>query len=406
MSARTGSPGTVAATIVLPADPAAMSIGGIASFVRAFVRFAPDDFAISMVGITEALPVRRWSTIEFEGRSMRFFPALQATSARQSRVPMALRFVTSLLRHGRPQGIDDSVLQFHRPATDLPFRRRGRARLRVVHLTTDDLTQPGGESRWRLLGPLLRRSEHASLRHMDHIVVVNAAAADAYRARWPDVASRIGFLPNFYDDTIFRPLSAAERAALRARVTTELGLPRGARLVVFAGRLDGQKDPALVVDAFAELHDQDPAVGLLMVGSGALEDDLKRRVRERSLEASVRLLGRQPRERVNELLNASSLMTISSRYETGPTVGYEALATGVPVVTTPVGEIARIVRESDAGRVVPDRQPRSLTDAMREVLAADDDEMRRRSMQAAAPFAASAVLNPLYEWHRRVRPRG
>jgi glycosyltransferase involved in cell wall biosynthesis len=120
----------------------------------------------------------------------------------------------------------------------------------------------------------------------------------------------------------------------------------------------------------------------------------------------VRLLGRQPRERVNELLNASSLMTISSRYETGPTVGYEALATGVPVVTTPVGEIARIVRESDAGRVVPDRQPRSLTDAMREVLAADDDEMRRRSMQAAAPFAASAVLNPLYEWHRRVRPRG
>lgn len=389
------------AVIVLPADPDDMRIGGIASFVRSFVRFAPEDFDLSIVGVSAKRPVHCWSQINFEGRSVRLYPVLRADTTHRARIPLALRFTMSLLRR-RPHGLDDGVMQFHRPGTDLWLGGAGLARVRFVHLATADLTQPGAESRWRRLRPLLERVEHRSLRRMDRVYVVNETAADAYRERWPDLAQLIRFLPNFYDDTIFAPLPEKLRAELRERTLSELGLPYSSRLVLFCGRLDGQKDPHLLVDAFAGLRARDADVVLLIAGDGDLASEVRRHVAERGLEAVVRLLGTQSRPRVNELMNVSELLVLTSRFETGPTVGYEALVTGAPVVTTAVGEVARIIRESGAGRVVDDRNPSSLADAMADVLSWPPGARRSRATSAGAPFAARAVLEPVYDWHRQV----
>jgi glycosyltransferase involved in cell wall biosynthesis len=101
-------------------------------------------------------------------------------------------------------------------------------------------------------------------------------------------------------------------------------------------------------------------------------------------------------------MNASHMLVLTSRFETGPTVGYEALATGLAVVTTPVGEVSRIVRESGAGAVTSDREPSTIAAAMAAVLAEDPLRMRGLALAAAAPYAASAVLEPIYAWHREV----
>ena len=404
MSRPVGTARSIRAVIVLPADPAAMRIGGIASFVRSFVRLAPEDFDVAMLGVSADRPTRQWSTLEFEGRPIRFFPVLRADTRRRSRVPLALRFAWALVRHGTPDGIDGSILQFHRPGSDLALGRTRAARLRLVHLTTADLTQQGSESRWRLLGPLLGRLERDSLRRMDRVYVVNAEAAMAYRERWPDVAERIHFMPNFYDDTIFMPMPDATRRSQRSETLATLGLPADARLVLSCGRLEGQKDPSLLIEAFAALRSRRPGTALLIVGDGALAGGARAAVSARGLEAAVRFLGTQPRERVNDLMNVSDVLALTSRFETGPTVGYEALATGLPVVTTPVGEVARIVRDAGAGRTVPDRQPAVLAAAMAEVLDEDRNAIRSRAVSAAAGFAARTVLEPIYDWHRRARP--
>lgn len=392
--------GTVRPLIILPADPAEMRIGGIASFVRSFVKFAPQDFDISMIGISPDLPAWRWATVQMEGRSVRFLPALRASTARRSRIPLAWRFTFSLVRHGHLEGLDDSILQFHRPATDLPFRHAGRARLRFMHLTTDDLTQRGSESRWRSLGAILERLEHQTMRHMDRTYVVNAAAAHAYRARWPDVADRIMFLPNFYDDTIFGPLAEATRQGLREAIIHEHGLERDVRILLSAGRLEGQKDPDLLIDGFAEVRTSDASAVLLVTGDGALRARAEARADALSLGPAVRFLSTLSRERLNELMNVAAVLVISSKFETGPTIGYEALAAGLPVVTTPVGEVARIVAETGAGAVAPDHRPSSLASALRDVLQRSPAELFTRATAAADPFAASAVLEPLYALHR------
>ncbi len=387
--------------IVLPADPAAMRIGGIASFVRSFVKFAPDDVEVSMIGVSAELPTWTWTTVEMEGRPMRFLSALRASTERRSRVPLAWRFTASVLRHRRQIRTAGHVVNFHRPATDLAVPGSLAPRVRYVHLTTADLTTAGSESRWRRLGSVLDAVERRSFGAMDLVYVVNSEAAAGYRKRWPEVADRIRFVPNWYDGSIFRPLPVADRDAARLSTFARHGIPGDVRMVLFAGRLEGQKSPLLLVEAFASARAAEPAV-LVIAGDGSLRQAVERRVGELGLGPGVRFVSTQARTELNQLMNAASCLVISSEFETGPTVGYEALATGLPIVTTPVGEIGRIVAESGSGAVANDHSPAALARAIDAVLRGPAGDLRAGAIAAAEPYSAERVLAGLYADQREL----
>lgn len=396
---------TVRVTIVLPADPERLQLGGIASFVRGFTKFAPSDFDIGLVGIAsgeQPRAVGRWTEVELEGRALRFLPATSRSTTQRGLVPLALGFTAALRRQRRLLAADRSVLQFHRPATALPLLDARQPKVRVVHLTTDQLRSGGGESRWRLLGPLLNRVEARSFAAMDHIYVVNREAADAYRQRYPRLAERIAFVPNWVDDTVFQPLPGERRQALRSELLARLGLSDSTRLVLFAGRLERQKDPDLLVDAFARLRRQDADAALLIVGGGGLRAATERRITERQIGDAVRLVEPVPRTRLAELMNAADCLVVTSAFETGPTVAYEALACGLPVVATAVGQIPELVTSGVNGEVIDVRDPLLLADALHRVLGQSAPAMRVASVLAATPFRASAVLASVYDDHRRL----
>ena len=393
--------GPVRALIVLPADPGEMRIGGIATFVRSFVRHAPVDFEIAMIGISTEHRPWSWTTIELEGRPIRFLSVLEVPAGGgRGRVPLAWRFTSALLRRRVPGELRDHVVQFHRPATDIALAGIGQRRLRFVHLGTDDLTHAGSESRWRLLRHPLGWMEHRSLRRMDRIYVVNRAVAEAYRTRWPDVADRMAFLPNFYDASLFVSFADEHRDRLRRELDAAFDLPADANLALYAGRLEGQKDPGLLLDAFAAVRGTNPRAVLLVAGEGSLLGAAQARAK-RLPAGAVRFLPTQPRERLNELMNVADVFVLASRFETGPTVGYEALATGLPVATTPVGEVARIVGERGCGAVAAQHSAPALAAAVRTVLDQLTPDIRWRAVTAAAPYSATAVLAPVYDEHRQ-----
>ena len=396
---------TVRVTIVLPADPERLQLGGIASFVRGFTKFAPPDFDLGMVGIASgerSREVGRWTEVELEGRALRFLPVTSRSTTQRGLVPLALGFTAALRGQRRLLAADRSVLQFHRPATALPLLGAPQPKVRVVHLTTDQLRSGGSESRWRLLGPLLNRLEARSFAAMDRIYVVNREAADTYRLRYRQLAERIAFVPNWVDDTIFHPLPDERRQALRSELLARLGLGDATRLVLFAGRLERQKDPELLVDAFARLRRQDADVALLIVGGGGLRAATEGRIAERGIGDAVRLLEPVPRAELAQLMSAADCLLVTSAFETGPTVVYEALACGLPVVATTVGQIPELVTAGVNGEVIDGRDPQRLADAVRRVLGQPGDAMRTASASAAAPFHASAVLGSVYDDHRRL----
>ena len=403
MTAASGVAGQpIRVRIFLPADPGRMRIGGIASFVRGFVKYAPEDFLISMVGVAESQTLWTWHEVEFEGRTLSFMPVVRAGD-RRGRVPIAARYVAALIRRGRSLG-SGVVSSFHRPLTDLPIRRTGPM-WRVVHLGVEDLTTEGSESRWARIAGGLATSERRSFRRMDRIYVVNRQVADGYRAQFADVADRFRFLPNWVDPAIFSAVDAAARRAERERVATEFGLAPDAPLLLYAGRLEGQKDPLLLVRALAALRARRPDAHLLIAGEGGLLAATRTEVQALGIGPAATFLGTVPRAELARLMHAADALLITSAFETGPTVGLEALASGLPVVTTDVGEVASVVTETGAGRVAAARTPEVFAEAADELLSRPMPGLHDDAERAAAPFLAHRVLGAVYEANREMAAR-
>jgi len=390
---------------VLPADPEQMAIGGIASFIRGFVKFAPDDFDLDFVGVSATRPLLRWQDIELEGRRVRILPITRGGGPMRSRMPIALRFSLAVAaqrsRIGRLLAAQSWVIAFHRPGSDLWLPVRPGPRWRAVHLAVNDLATPGSESRWRQLSSVLDRLERRSFSTMDRVYVVNRTVAAQYRARFPEAADRIQFVPNWADPTIFRQLPAD----VRGRVRAELDIDPAAPVVLFAGRLEGQKDPLLLADAFAQVRRKLPSVVLVVAGDGALAEPMRDLlIRRHRAAETTRFLGIVSRDRLAELMNAADVLAITSAFETGPTVGLEALACGLPVVTTPVGEVSAIVAETGSGRATQGRSPEAVARALLEVLD-PAQALRATALAAAAPYLADRVLETIYDDNRRFAGR-
>jgi glycosyltransferase involved in cell wall biosynthesis len=400
-----GSSAAVRLLIVMPNDPERMRIGGINAFVRGLVKFAPSDFDLAFIGVTADPDLWRWRWITFEGRDLRFLPIAHGRPGVRSRIPVALRFAGSMALHRHDLRLDGWIASFHRPGTEIAMRDLRMPMWRVVHLAVEDLRTEGSESRWRRLSRPLAWLERRAFRRMDRIYVVNEQVADDYRHRFPEVAARIRFLPNWADPTIFHPVDDDVRAELRQGVAADLGQPIAGPLLLFAGRLEGQKDPLLLAEAFAAFATRQQGVRLLIAGEGTLEPQVRQRLAVGGVADRAHFLGPVPRPRLAELMGASDAMLITSAFETGPTVGLEALACGLPVVTTAVGQVSRVVAERGAGVSVASRTPEALADGLGWVMGHPAATLRAASSAAAAPYLADRVLEELYAYNRELAAR-
>lgn len=116
--------------------------------------------------------------------------------------------------------------------------------------------------------------------------------------------------------------------------------------VGFVGRLCDQKNPLLALDAFALLHRMRPDSRLVMIGGGELEEVVARRVETLGLGASIELAGNSPALARYPTFDA---LLCSSSYEGMAVTFLEALANGVPIVSTDVGGVDELVLPGETG---------------------------------------------------------
>src|SRR6185369_2551827 len=112
----------------------------------------------------------------------------------------------------------------------------------------------------------------------------------------------------------------------------------------------------------------DPSARLLMLGEGSLGEEVQQQIAAMKLSDRVHLVG-HVREIESYLARADALL-ITSRYEGGPAVAVEALAAGLPVVSTDCSFLLRdLLTKPEAGRLVTSRSPAGLAAALEEVCA-------------------------------------
>ncbi len=176
---------------------------------------------------------------------------------------------------------------------------------------------------------------------------------------------RVKVVANGVDSDKFYP---ADRAAMRAR----FGLPPEARVLITVGGLVERKGFHRVIELLPALLQQFPGLHYLIVGGASAEGDWSARLRQQvealGLEARVHFLGTISPEALREPLSAADVFVLSTRNEGWANVLLEAMACGLPVVTTDVGGNAEVVSRPEQGTIVPfDDAPalqRAIADAL------------------------------------------
>lgn len=175
------------------------------------------------------------------------------------------------------------------------------------------------------------------------------------------------------------PLPPAERS--REAVRADLGVPDKAPLLLAVGRLHPQKGYDTLLAAARGWRGRTDGLRVIIAGDGPLHDELAEQIEREELP--VVLLGR--RSDIADLLTASDLVVLTSRWEARALVAQEALRAGKPLIATAVGGIPELAGKG-AGVLIPPGEPAALDAAVTSLL---DDSARAAALVVAGRAAAA-----------------
>jgi glycosyltransferase involved in cell wall biosynthesis len=128
------------------------------------------------------------------------------------------------------------------------------------------------------------------------------------------------------------------------------------------GRMVPVKGHSILIDAFAQLRGHLPHAELRIVGGGPLEDELKEQVRKAGLNGCIRIEGLN--HRIADVLQELDIFVMSSTSEGLPLVILEAMAAGLPVVSTRIGGVPEVAPEGDVSVLCTPGSADELAEAM------------------------------------------
>jgi glycosyltransferase involved in cell wall biosynthesis len=205
--------------------------------------------------------------------------------------------------------------------------------------------------------------------------------------------ARIALAPNGID--VDRLQSGAPSGAVRR----ELGIPAAAPVVLYVGRNARVKNIPRLLGVVSSLLAANADVRIVLAGDG-LGPGL---VAGTPLAAEGRLFCLGPRSDVPSLLRDATVLVLTSDNEGMPNVVLEALACGLPVVATDVGDLARMLPDT-CGLLVPG-DVTALSAALLQVMAQAPTYRRAAEEHAvtmAATYSSQAMANRTVDLWRRV----
>jgi glycosyltransferase involved in cell wall biosynthesis len=167
----------------------------------------------------------------------------------------------------------------------------------------------------------------------------------------------------------------------RGRLRGALAIPPDTPLLGIVGRLVPIKDHPTLLHALTLLGSGSPPPHLVIVGDGEQRAQLQELTRRLNLAARVHFLGW--RDDLHAVLGDLDVVICCSRNEGTPVALIEAMAAGVPVLSTDVGGVGDLIRHGQTGWLVPPGDPPALAQAIRTLLAQPD--LRQRLAVAARP---------------------
>lgn len=138
--------------------------------------------------------------------------------------------------------------------------------------------------------------------------------------------------------------------------------------ILYAGLLSPRKGVPDLVRASRLLLERGLDHELVIAGGTPDEGPEAERAARREDSPAARWIGPQPHEAMRDLYRSAAVFCLPSWWEAMPLSVLEAMAAGLPVVATPVGDVPRVVRPGETGLLVPLQDEEALADALAELL--------------------------------------
>ncbi|AOX01005.1 glycoside hydrolase [Moorena producens PAL-8-15-08-1] len=382
-------------TIFYQFNPWHSSIGGIQTVIRSFIKYAPSEFEVRLVGTGDLASASGvWQEGELAGRAIQFMPLFPLEDDNVRRlIPTTLKYTTALF--GRSLASD--FMHFHRIEPSLAALNWSGEKTLFVHNDIAKQMNPATANNgilWQRFSASYFALERLLVKQFSQIFSCNTESAKFYQQRYPAIANRVAYLKNTVDDEVFYALNPKEREQGRKALAQEHNLCEQTRFILFAGRLHPQKDPMLLIQAMAALYN--PNVHLLIAGDGELRDELRAEICFLGLSKRVTMLGAVGQEKLADLYRVCSVFVLTSVYEGLPLTVLEALACGTPVVTTNCGETPKFLG-ADSGIVCKERTAVAIADSLGKVLHHPENYPASSCVRTAQPYSARTVVSSVYE---------
>jgi glycosyltransferase involved in cell wall biosynthesis len=186
------------------------------------------------------------------------------------------------------------------------------------------------------------------------VVTVSDFAVRLLRERFPQNAAKLRRVYNGVDLSRFSPSDFADSPPA----------------IVSIGRLIQKKGFGDLISACAHLRARSRAFSCSIIGEGPLEESLRAQMAAEDLEKSVELTGPQTQEEIAARLAHATVFALPCTREVDggmdnlPTVIMEAMAAGLPVISTPLAGIPEMVEPGVNGELVQERDPKALAAAI------------------------------------------
>lgn len=376
--------------IIYPADPVGTIPGGIDTFIKGILKYHPGIFRIKIFGIvsegnSDVYQVGKLHQIRTStGIDFGFFPVmLDKQSAVRKKLPLSLRFTIALYKHKKQ--VTGDILEFHRVEPSVIFYLDARFKSLFVHQDFLSVSSTSSDIAWSKFKSVFSYFDIFLCKKMNVIQCVRKSMVDYYRSKLSSV--EVNFCPTWYDPELFSPNESAENNLSVKPISQRTSN------FCFVGRFDHQKDPMFLLSVFHKFIQFNPSAVLNLIGGGVLEEKMVDYIGKNGLASNVRLLGVLPSSQICEILRQCDLFLLTSNYEGMPICVLEALACGIPVYSTEVGEVPAII--SNENGLVVEKELNKFVSALCHFDANNFD--KSVVMRTVAEFQPGFIVRTIHE---------
>ena len=174
------------------------------------------------------------------------------------------------------------------------------------------------------------------------------------------------------------------------------------KTIIAVGRLVPQKNHKMLITAFSKVVEKHSDYTLKIFGKGKLEEELKKHIKNMKLEDKVKLCGIS--NDIKSELNKSEIFVLASNYEGLPNCLIEAMALGLPVISTdcPCGGPKELIENEKNGILIPVNNKEKMSDAIIRLI--EDKELQKSISIEATKIKEKLHPNKiLSEWEEYIK---